>query len=88
MPASRAPKERTDGRPRLPTFLVTIVPSRGFTSQDLTIEPARSEKEVDALIDLHDGRNLGTIVVAVYKLDSSGKRYACVRDFGIPDEGT
>jgi hypothetical protein len=72
---------------RLPTYLVTVTrESAGLTPEDMTIELADSEKELDALIDLHDGRNLGTIAVAIYTLDPTGKRYVCHRSFGIPGE--
>lgn len=54
-------------------YMVISAPEMAdLTPDDLVISPARNEAEVDALWDLHDGRNLGTMVVAVYRLDKDG----------------
>jgi hypothetical protein len=56
-----------------PPFMVISAPEMAdLTPDDLVISPAQNEAEVDALWDLHDGRNLGTMVVAVYRLDKDG----------------
>jgi hypothetical protein len=47
--------------------LVVVAPEEsGLTPDDLVIVPAWTKKEVEALWDWHDGRNVGTMVVSVY----------------------
>lgn len=48
-------------------YLVIVAPEEsGLTPDDLVVVPAWTKKEVEALWDWHDGRNAGTMVVAVY----------------------
>lgn len=57
----------------LPLYLVMSAPDiGGLTPDDLGIQPAWTELEIERLFGIHDGRNYGTMIVAVYKLNREG----------------
>ena len=61
---------------RLAPFMVVVAPDQGdLTPDDLSHWPAWNRLEVGRLWDLHDGRNLGTMVVAVYKLNAKDEPF-------------
>lgn len=65
----------------LPPFVVVSAPDQsGLTPDELLVEPAWNEFEVERLWDIHDGRSLGTMVVAVYRLDRDGPLPVYARD--------
>lgn len=67
------------GEQELPPYMVTVAPDGGdLTPDDLSHWPAWNYLEIQLLWDLHDGRNLGTMIVGVYKLAADGLYY--VRD--------
>jgi len=52
-------------------YMVAVSPDQDdLTPDDLSMWPAWNRLEVGLLWDLHDGRNLGTMVVAVYRLNA------------------
>lgn len=62
-------------------YLVIHCPEMAdLTPDDLTIQPAWSKGQVQELFDIHDGRNYGTMVLAVYKLVKEGPDHMYVRD--------
>lgn len=53
-----------------PPWLVIVGPDGEIdTPDDIWIEPAYNKIEIEKAWDLHDGRNLGTMVVAIYRWD-------------------
>jgi len=57
----------------LPPYLVMYAPEMGgLTPDDLGTQPAWTEIEIERLFGIHDGRNYGTMIVAVYKLNREG----------------
>lgn len=61
---------------RLPPYQVVVAPDGDdLTPDDLSMWPAWNRLEVQLLWDLHDGRNLGTMVVAVYKLNTKDEPF-------------
>ena len=65
-------------------FMVISAPDGGeLTPDDLVINPAWNELEIDALWDMHDGRNLGTMIVGVYRWDQRARVYARDMNWGI-----
>ncbi len=58
-----------------------------FTPDDLVIEPAFTEADVEKLWDFHDGRTAGSMVVAVYKFDSAANYYVRDRTYGMFGDG-
>ncbi len=65
-------------------FMVISAPDGGeLTPDDLVLNTAWNALEVDALWDLHDGRNLGTMVVGVYRWDPEARVYVRDTDWGI-----
>lgn len=81
----------------LPPFLVISAPDGAhLTPDDLVIEAARNDDDIQRIWDVHDGRSYGTMVVGVYRLSREGNgalgpdQPTYVRDtrFGIlGDEG-
>jgi hypothetical protein len=57
----------------LPPYLVMSAPDiGGLTPDDLGIQPAWTDLEIERLFGMHDGRSYGTMIVAVYKLNREG----------------
>lgn len=54
-----------------------------LTPDDLVIEPAFTKEDVDKLWDWHDGRTMGSMVVAVYKFDLAGNHYVRDQTYGM-----
>lgn len=67
-----------------PKFMIVAAPEDAdLTPDDLVLEPAETEAAVDALWDWHDGRNDGSMVVGVYKLDEESGVYVRDTRWGI-----
>lgn len=67
-----------------PTWLAIIGPDGEInTPDDLSIEAAWSVIEVQRLWDIHDGRNLGTMVVGVYLWNFNDKAWVRDLNWGI-----
>lgn len=67
-----------------PPWLVIAGPDGEIdTPDDLWIEPAYNEIEIEKAWDLHDGRNLGTMVVAVYRWDPDSMSWRRDTKYGI-----
>lgn len=64
-------------------MIITALEVSDLTPDDLTIEPAETEAEVNALWDWHDGRNAGSMVVGVYRLDEESGAYFRDTRWGI-----
>lgn len=68
----------------IPKYLVIIAPEQtGLTPDMLEPVPADTEKQVDELWDLHDGRNHGTMVVGVYIYQEETSSYVRSGLWGI-----
>lgn len=67
-----------------PTWMVLAGPDGDIeTPDDLWIHPAWSEVEVQMLWGLHDGRNLGTLVVGVYVWRQESRAWERDEKWGI-----
>jgi hypothetical protein len=53
------------------------------TPDDIWIEPAYNAIEIQKAWDLHDGRNLGTMVVAVYRWDPDSMSWRRDTNYGM-----
>lgn len=67
-----------------PPWLVIAGPDgEMYTPDDIWIEPAYNDIEVQKAWDLHDGRNLGTMVVAVYRWDPEAMNWTRDTKYGM-----
>lgn len=67
-----------------PKFMIVAAPETDdITPDDLVLRPAETEAEVNALWDWHDGRNDGSMVVGVYRLDEESEMYVRDMRWGI-----
>lgn len=67
-----------------PTWLVIAGPDGEIrTPEDIWIEPAWNRFEIQHIWDVHDGRNHGTMVVAVYIWNFEGGTWTRDRNWGI-----
>lgn len=67
-----------------PPWLVIVGPDGEVdTPDDIWIEPAYNVLEIQKAWDLHDGRNLGTMVVAVYRWNPDSKSWHRDTTYGI-----
>lgn len=67
-----------------PPWLVIAGPDGEIlTPDDMAIHPAHNEMEIEQLWDLHDGRSLGTLVVAVYRWSAENGQWIRDLDWGM-----
>ncbi len=82
-------RDRILGKRMIPMYSVAVANDGPVdTPDDMVLEPAYNEIEVQRLWDLHDGRNDGMMVVAVYRWDN--ERGVWLRDTSwglLGDEG-
>jgi hypothetical protein len=64
-------------------MIVSAPETSDLTPDDLVLEPAETEAEVNAAWDWHDGRNAGSMVVGVYRLDAESGVYVRDTRWGI-----
>jgi hypothetical protein len=72
---------------RSPYMVISAPEAEGLTPDDLVLEPAWNDADIERLWDLHDGRNLGTMIVAVYRLDSGQGIYIRDTRWGVLGDG-
>jgi hypothetical protein len=67
-----------------PTWLIISAPDGEIrTPEDLSIEPAWNVFEIQHLWDIHDGRNMGTMVVGVYVWNFESQSWSRDRNWGV-----
>jgi len=64
-------------------MIISAPETDDLTPDDLVLEPAETEAEVDAAWNWHDGRNYGSMVFGVYRLDKDSGYYVRDTRWGI-----